>query len=186
MPATQRSANSRVTLASSRIDSSRLRAITGRYTLSSKLPCEPAKATAASLPITWATTWVTASASTGLTLPGMIDEPGWRSGRRISARPVRGPLAIQRMSLAILTSATASARSSPDRLDQAVPGAVGGEVVGRLGQRQVQVRGQPGDHGGRTRRALMPGAHGGAAERQLADRGQRRADGSAASSTWAA
>ena len=53
-------------------------------------------------------TWVTASGMTGFTLPGMIDEPGCRSGRRISARPVRGPLPIQRRSLAILTSATAS------------------------------------------------------------------------------
>ena len=88
--------------------------MSGRYTLSSKFPCDPAKATAASLPITWADTWVSASTSTGLTFPGMIDEPGCRSGRRISASPVRGPDAIQRMSLPILTSATASARRLPD------------------------------------------------------------------------
>ena len=89
-------------LASSRIDSSRLRAITGSITLSSKLPAAPPKATAASLPMTWATTWQTASGMTGLTLPGMIDEPGCRSGRWISASPVRGPEDIQRRSLAIL------------------------------------------------------------------------------------
>ncbi len=89
-------------MASSRIDSSRLRAITGSITLSSKSPWVPAKATAASLPITWAQTWRTASGTTGLTLPGMIDEPGWRSGRRSSRRPARGPEPIQRMSLAIL------------------------------------------------------------------------------------
>ena len=96
------SANTRLTAASSRIDSSRLRAITGSITLSSKLPAAPPKATAASLPMTWATTWETASGMTGLTLPGMIDEPGCRSGMRISARPVRGPLPIQRRSLAHL------------------------------------------------------------------------------------
>ncbi len=28
---------------------------------------------------------------TGFTLPGMIDDPGWRAGSRISAKPVRGP-----------------------------------------------------------------------------------------------
>ena len=76
--------------------------MTGSMTLSSKLPAEPPKATAASLPNTWATTWQTASGITGLTLPGMIDDPGCRSGIRISPSPQRGPLPIQRMSLAIL------------------------------------------------------------------------------------
>ena len=96
------------------MDSSRLRAITGMNTLSSKLPCDPQKAMAASLPITWAPTWVTASHRTGFTLPGMIDEPGCRSGRWISPRPVLGPLAIQRRSLAILMRPTAAVRTWPD------------------------------------------------------------------------
>src|SRR5260370_32150597 len=39
---------------------------------------------ATSLPITWAATWQTASGSTGLTLPGIIDEPGCNSGSTIS------------------------------------------------------------------------------------------------------
>ncbi len=73
MPLTQRSASSRLTFAISRIDSSTLRAIIGSITFSSKLPAAPAKATAVSLPITCATTWTVASASTGLTLPGMIE-----------------------------------------------------------------------------------------------------------------
>ena len=76
--------------------------MTGSITLSSKLPAAPPKATAASLPTTWATTWHTASGTTGFTLPGMIDEPGCRSGRWISPRPQRGPEDIQRRSLAIL------------------------------------------------------------------------------------
>ena len=125
---------------SKRIDSSRLRAISGTNTLSSKLPCEPANAIAASLPITCAPTWVTTSAITGFTLPGMIDEPGCRSGRRISARPVRGPLPIQRRSLAILTSDTASVRSWPLRLDQRVARALRREVVLRFGERQTGAR----------------------------------------------
>ncbi len=111
IPTMHLSANTALTLASKSIDSSRLRAIIGTNTFSSKLPCEPPNAIAASLPITCALTCVTTSAMTGLTLPGMIDDPGWRSGSRISASPVRGPLAIQRRSFAILMSDTASTRS---------------------------------------------------------------------------
>ncbi|CAM5388191.1 hypothetical protein SCALM49S_03767 [Streptomyces californicus] len=44
----------------------------------------------------------------------MIDEPGWRSGSAISARPVRGPEAIHRRSLQIFVSETAMALSWPD------------------------------------------------------------------------
>ncbi len=87
--------------------------MSGTNTLSSKLPCAPANPIATSLPITCAPTCVTTSAITGFTLPGMIDEPGCRSGSRISASPVRGPLAIHRRSLAIFTSEAASVRSCP-------------------------------------------------------------------------
>ena len=45
---------------------------------------------------------VSASAWVGLTLPGMIDEPGSFSGIFSSAKPARGPQDISRMSLAIL------------------------------------------------------------------------------------
>ncbi len=38
----------------------------------------------------------------GLTLPGMIDEPGSFSGKINSPRPERGPEPSRRMSLAIL------------------------------------------------------------------------------------
>ena len=114
IPSTHRVASSRDTLASSRIDSSTLRASTGSITLSSKLPAAPAYATVASLPITCAPTICTASGMTGLTLPGMIDEPGCRSGSAISPRPVRGPEPIQRRSLVILISPTAIVRSCPE------------------------------------------------------------------------
>src|SRR3712207_6852223 len=36
-------------------------------------------------------TWSTTSGSTGLTLPGMMLEPFWSSGRKISPIPARGP-----------------------------------------------------------------------------------------------
>ena len=89
------------------IDPSRFRAISGTRTFSSNWPCEPAMVIAVSLPITWAATWITTSGITGLTLPGMIDEPFWSSGRAISARPARGPDPISARSLAILFSDTA-------------------------------------------------------------------------------
>ena len=76
--------------------------------------CRHPTATAASLPITCAATCVTASGITGLTLPGMIELPGCRSGSWISPRPVSGPEPIHRMSLAILVSETAIVRSAPE------------------------------------------------------------------------
>ena len=51
---------------------------------------------------------------TGLTLPGMIDEPGWRAGSLISAKPVRGPDDISSRSSAILARSTASPRSAAE------------------------------------------------------------------------
>src|SRR5512144_1764372 len=44
-----------------------------------------------SLPITRKHTMFTTSGMTGLTFPGMIDEPGCLGGRLISRRPQRGP-----------------------------------------------------------------------------------------------
>ena len=56
---------------------------------------------ALSLPMTWAQTINVASQMTGLTLPGMIEEPGCRSGIEISPSPALGPDPIQRRSLVI-------------------------------------------------------------------------------------
>ncbi len=70
-------------------------------TLISSCPAWAASATAASLPTTWKQTMSSISAITGLTLPGMIDEPGCTGGSVISAIPVRGPLDSRRRSLAI-------------------------------------------------------------------------------------
>ena len=66
-----------------------------------------------SLPSTWQQTMVSASAWVGLTLPGMIELPGSFSGMVISPRPLRGPDAIQRTSLAILVSEAAMVLSAP-------------------------------------------------------------------------
>ena len=66
-----------------------------------------------SLPNTCAATMVSASLWVGLTLPGMIDEPGSFSGMRNSPKPQRGPLASQRISLAILLRLAAKVLSAP-------------------------------------------------------------------------
>ncbi len=50
---------------------------------------------------------------TGFTLPGMIDDPGWVSGRATSAMPARGPIPISRTSLAIFHRLSAIVRIAP-------------------------------------------------------------------------
>ena len=99
------------------------------------MPWLPAKATAWSLPNTCTATIVSASHWVGLTLPGMIDEPGSFSGRISSPMPARGPLAYQRMSLAIFISAPASVRSAPLAVDHRVVRRADREQVGRLTER---------------------------------------------------
>ncbi len=83
------------------MDWSRLWAMTGSITFSSKLPCWFAIVMATSFPVTWAQTIIIISHITGFTLPGMMLEPGWSAGRDISPSPAIGPLFIQRRSLAI-------------------------------------------------------------------------------------
>src|ERR1700731_3489818 len=56
---------------------------------------------------------VMASHWVGLTLPGMIEEPGSFSGRLISPKPERGPEASRRMSLAILNRPVAADTIAP-------------------------------------------------------------------------
>ena len=81
--------------------------------MSWKLPCEAAKPMAVSLPMTCTATIVTASHCVGLTLPGMIDEPGSLAGMMSSPMPQRGPDASQRTSFAIFMRSAASALSAP-------------------------------------------------------------------------
>src|SRR5919112_4995259 len=84
MPSIILSAMTRLVLASRRMDSSRLEAMTGMPTFNSKAPFVPDQAMAVSLPMTWAQTMIEASQMTWLALPGMIEEPGSRSGMAIS------------------------------------------------------------------------------------------------------
>src|SRR5215471_19069877 len=87
--------------------------ITGLYTLSSKLPCDPPKPTAAVAPCTCTQTIVIASHCVGFTLPGMMEEPGSFSGIDSSPNPHRGPEASQRMSLEIFMNEAARVSIAP-------------------------------------------------------------------------
>ncbi len=107
-PATALSARTRAALPRMVMDSSRLSAISGNITFSSKLPRSLPMVTARSLAITWAQTIIVASQITGLILPGIMLEPGCSAGSVISPSPAMGPLFIQRKSLAIFISAEAA------------------------------------------------------------------------------
>jgi hypothetical protein len=77
--------NARVHEASSWTLSRVARPITGIMMLSSNCPpVAPEKAMVWSLPITRVATCIMLSHITGLTLPGMIEDPGCRSGSMIS------------------------------------------------------------------------------------------------------
>ena len=142
--------------------------MSGMRTLSSKLPCRPPTVIAVSLPITCAATWSTTSGMTGLTLPGMIEEPFWSSGRNSSPSPARGPEPIHARSWAIFVSETAMTFSAPDsstsasRLPCASKGSSGGadlEAAVGLEQRAHAL--------GELGMGVQAGAGGGAAERDL-------------------
>jgi len=63
----------------------------GHHDIEFKIAVAAAERDAASLPRTCAQTWRSISHMTGLTLPGMIEEPGWVEGSFNSPRPRRGP-----------------------------------------------------------------------------------------------
>ncbi len=120
---------------------------------------------------------VSASHCVGFTLPGMIELPGSFSGIVISPRPERGPLASQRTSLAILTSAAASVFSAPCRLTSASAAAIASNLLGALTNGKCGVGGDfRGDARAELGMRVEPGAHGGAAQRQLEHVRQRRRD----------
>ena len=64
--------------------------------------------------MTCAAIMVTDSATTGLTLPGMMLLPGCNAGSAISAKPANGPLFIQRKSFAIFIRLTLKTLSWPE------------------------------------------------------------------------
>ena len=105
---------------------------------------------------------------TGLTLPGMIDEPGWRSGRITSKKPQRGPEPSQRMLLAMENRLTAIDPQLAGAFDQAVAVGVGLEVVLGLDEGDAGFLGQDlGDLGPELRMRVDAGADRGAAGGQL-------------------
>src|SRR6476620_61497 len=71
-------------------------------------------ATAVSLPTTWNETIAASSGMTGLILPGMIEDPGWRPGRFTSAKPVLGPEEIRRRSLEMRMISSARLRNAEE------------------------------------------------------------------------
>src|SRR5437868_6533587 len=102
MPLTQRSASVRQPLDRCVTLLNRLWAMIGSKAFNCSCPASAAKLTVTSLPITSKAIWFTTSGITGLTLPGMIEDPACIGGRLISPRPARGPLDKSRRSLQLL------------------------------------------------------------------------------------
>ena len=133
-------------------------------------------------------TMVSASHWVGLTLPGMIEEPGSFSGSDSSPRPERGARAEEADVVGDLEQRRGS------RVDRAVAehhGVVGGqrlELVGRGDERQAGDRGDPLGHLlGEAHRRVEAGADGRAALGQLVEPGQRLLDPARSPfSTWCA
>src|SRR5258705_9750292 len=75
-------------------------------------------------------TWFTISGITGLTFPGMIDEPGCIGGRLISPTPPRRPPVGERGSVAIFGRFTPQRFRIPDNRTHAP---VSGLALTRLG-----------------------------------------------------
>ena len=121
-------------------------------------PATRRSATVASLPKTRAATWFTDSHSTGLTLPGMIDEPACSSGSSSSASPADGPLGEQPDVVGDLGQRHGDPAQPGRRLGQRALPALLHHRVGARPQRQPGLGGERGDD--RRRRtpagALIP------------------------------
>src|SRR5215469_292105 len=98
------------------MDWSTLYAMVGIMTFNSSWPAWTARATAVSLPTTWNETMAASSGITGLIFPGMIDDPGCRPGRLISAKPVLGPEESRRRSLERRMISSARLRKAEDTM----------------------------------------------------------------------
>ena len=129
----------------------------GRIALSSKLPCDPAKATAVSLPITWMPTITTASSWVGFTLPGMIDEPGSLAGQSqlVDAGPRPAPQPADVVGDLIQRHRQAAERGA--RRHHRVERADGGELVPGGDERMAGELGDSlGDGSPKSAGAVMP------------------------------
>ena len=114
-----------------------------------------------------------ASLCVGLTLPGMMEEPGSFSGMTKSPRPQRGPEASQRMSFEIFISDAARVSSAPGE-NYFVVSRKRGELVA------VRSEGQSSKFGdflrgafGKLRMSIQAGAHCCSANRQVVKTAQR-------------
>ena len=114
MPFTQRSARIRQPCRKCVTLLNRLWAMMGSKALSCNCPASAAKLTVRSLPITSNAIWLTTSGITGLTFPGMMEEPACMAGRLISPSPARGPEDSRRKSLQVFESLTATRLSTPE------------------------------------------------------------------------
>ena len=113
---------------------------------------------------------VSASHWVGLTLPGMIDEPGSFSGSLSSPKPQRGPEPSSRMSLAILFEADRDHVERARQLDQRVVRGQRLELVVGGDERQAgERRDLLGEPLGEARRRVQAGADRGAALGQLVE-----------------
>ena len=119
---------------------------------------------------------VIASHWVGLTLPGMIEEPGSFSGSASSPSPERGPEPRKRMSLAILNSEAATVLMAPWANTMASWAASASNLLGAV------VKGRPvmaamlvGDRLGEALRRVEAGADRGAALGQFHQLGQASA-----------
>ena len=90
--------------------------INGLKTFNSKCPWDPAIVIPLWFPITFTQTIVTASDWVGLTLPGIIDEPGSLAGSTSSPYPALGPDPKNLISFAIFIRHTAVVFSVPEKL----------------------------------------------------------------------
>ena len=119
IPVTHRSRSTVHALRSISIPRNKRYAMIGSNALSWSWPASAAIVTVTSPPITSKQTWFTTSGMTGLTLPGMIDEPGCIAGRLISPNPARGPDERRRRSLQILDSLVAVRFMTPESCTKA-------------------------------------------------------------------
>src|SRR5579875_1487310 len=89
------------------VDSRTALSMTGNITFSSNWPDWAARATVVSFPTMLKQIMFMHSASDGLTLPGMMEEPAWTAGIPNSESPATGPDAINLISFENLPSSSA-------------------------------------------------------------------------------
>ena len=114
---------------------------------------------------------------TGFTLPGMIEDPGCRSGMCSSPRPAFGPEPIQRRSFEIFVRLTASDLSAPEASTRPsrAPCASKWSAASTIGSPVVSARIAI-TFGGEAGRGVDAGAGRGAAERHLREPRHHRRD----------